>query len=128
MRAILIDPFSRTIAEVEYSGNYKQIYELIQCDTYDCARINREGDGIFVDDEGLFKEQEQAFFLHADYPQPLAGRGLVLGCRMEDGESVSPSTTLDEVIDKVVFVTPVNINGEVMFIPSDLLEPEGDQA
>lgn len=118
MRSILIDPFTRTITEVEYSGDFKQIYELIDCDTYDCARINRQGDAIFVDDEGLFKEQEQKFFLHEDYPQPLAGKGLVLGCDMENGESVAPHTTIGEVAAKVQWVVPVRINGEVEWVPA----------
>ena len=118
MKAILIDPFTRTVTEVEYSGNYQQIYDLIDCETFDCARINRHGDGIFVDDEGLIRDKEQAFFLHADYPQPLAGKGLVLGCD-DEGESVSPHTTLDEVTRKVRFVMPATVNGELAWLPLD---------
>ena len=95
MKAILIDPFTRSVSEVEYSGNYKDIYDLIDCDTFTLASIDPDGDGIFVDDEGLFKP-EQAFFWHKGYPQPLAGKGLVLGCD-EEGESISPKTTLEEV-------------------------------
>ena len=122
MRSILIDPFTRTITEVEYTGNYKQIYDLIDCETYDVARINEHGDGIFVDDEGLFKEGEQRFFLYEDYHQPLAGKGLILGCDMDTGESVATTLTLAEVIDKVEFVTPVRINGMIEFLPAELVE------
>jgi hypothetical protein len=118
MRSILIDPFTRTVTEVEYTGDYKQIYDLIDCDTYDVARINQHGDGIFVDDEGLFKEQEQKFFLHEDYPQPLAGKGLVLGCDMETGESVEPHDSVMDVAAKVRWVVPVRINGEVAWVPA----------
>jgi len=107
--AILIDPIARIVTEVTWNGDYKHIAQLAECDTYDCARINAHGDGIFVDDEGLFKEQ-QCFFLHEDYPQPLAGKGLVLGCD-EEGESVRPHTTLEEVRQRVRFVVPVRING-----------------
>ena len=107
--AILIDPIARIVTEVMWNGHYKNIAELTDCDTYDCARINAEGDGIFVDDEGLFKEQ-QYFFWHEDYGQPLAGKGLVLGCDA-GGESVTPHTTLEEVRKKVRFVVPVRING-----------------
>lgn len=121
MKAILINPFARTITEVEYSGNYQQIYDLIDCDTYDCARINRHGDAIFIDDEGLIHEKEQAFFLHADYPEPLAGKGLVLGCD-EEGESVSPHTSLSEVTSKVRWVVPVRINGQVQWLPSEFVD------
>lgn len=115
---ILIDPFTRTVSEVQYNGEYKHIYELIQCDTYDAARINKHGDAIFVDDEGLFKE-EQAFFWHEDYPQPLAGRGLLLGCRSTDGETIAPSTTLEEVRSKVEFGAPVRINGHMAWMTDE---------
>jgi hypothetical protein len=117
MRSILIDPFTRTVTEVEYNGDFKQIYDLIQCDTYDVARINKHGDGIFIDDEGLFKETEQKFFLHEDYPQPLAGRGLVLGCN-EEGESVEPHDSLMDVAAKVRWVVPVRFNGEIQWVPA----------
>jgi len=32
MRAILIDPFTRTIKEVDYNGDYRQIYTFIGAD------------------------------------------------------------------------------------------------
>jgi hypothetical protein len=106
MKAILVNPFDRTITEVEYSGDFKQIYNFIDAECFDCARINRHGDGIFVDDEGLIREVEQAFFQHEDYPQPLAGKGLVLGCD-DEGNSVSPHTTLEELKAKITFGSPV---------------------
>ena len=114
-KTFLVDPFTQTINEVQYRGEYKHIYELIDCDTYDCARINRFGDALFVDDDGLYKEA-QAFFVHADYPQPLAGKALVLGCDMKDGETIAPTTTLDELREKVMFVMPVRVNGELVWL------------
>jgi len=117
--AFLIDPFARTITEVQWNGDFHHTYQLTDCETYDCARINREGDSIYVDDEGLFKEQT-AFFHHADYPNPLAGKGLVLGCD-KYGESVTPHTTLAELQEKVTFVTPIRVMGEIVWLPSDAL-------
>lgn len=112
--AFLIDPHTLSITTVEWNGDYKHIYKLIEADCYDCARVSREGDGIFVDDEGLFK-QDQRFFLHADYPNPLAGKGLMLGCDAE-GESIAPSCTLDELVSKIRWVLPVQINGTIIWI------------
>jgi len=34
MKAYLIDPFTKTISMVEYSGDYNEIYKLIECDTF----------------------------------------------------------------------------------------------
>jgi hypothetical protein len=112
--AILIDPFARLVTEVTWNGDYRHIYELIGADCYDCARINGKGDGVFVDDEGLFKE-EQAFFWHEDYPQPLAGKGLILGCD-DEGESVRPHTTIEEVRSKVSFGQPMRLNGADVWV------------
>lgn len=100
MKAILINPFEESVTQVEYSGDYRQIYELIDADTFYLARISRM-DGIFVDDEGLMKSSTH-FFLHAEYPNPLAGKGLIVGCDHE-GESVDCKTTVEEVKAKVRF-------------------------
>lgn len=99
--AILIDPFTRTVTQVEWNGHYKQIAELIDCQLYDVARINRNGDGIFVDDEGLLKG-EQNFFVFDGYPNPLAGKGLLLGTDAE-GNSITPHITLDEARRRTTF-------------------------
>lgn len=100
MKAILIDPYEQTIKQVDYNGDFRQIYDLIEVDTFDVARINN-GDGIFVDDNGLYNAPTH-FFEHADYPQPLAGKGLIIGCDAE-GESVDCVSTLDDTIAKVRF-------------------------
>ena len=102
MKAFLIDPQAQTITEVEYSGDYTEIYKHIGADMFDVVRINRNGDCIFVDDEGLLKEPEH-FFAHTNYPNPLAGRGLVLGTD-DEGDSAPPKVTLEKLREDVVFV------------------------
>lgn len=115
MRAFLIDPFKQTVEQITYSGDFHQIYQLIDADTFDVARLNANGDGIYVDDDGLYKEF-QAFFLHKNYQQPLAGKGLVLGCNIDTGDSADASMTLDELRESIRWVMPVSINGEVKWI------------
>jgi hypothetical protein len=110
MKAILIDPFTRSITEVEYDGDYTKIYSLIDCDTFTLAPINHRGDGIFVDDEGLFKPGQE-FFKHANYPQPLAGKGMILGCD-EEGDSTEPTVSLEDTIKAVRFMTIDEIREE----------------
>jgi hypothetical protein len=117
MRAILIDPFEMKITEVDYSGDFEDIYKLIQCGTFDCARIDDHGGTIYIDDEGLINDKPQAFFAHDAYPQPLAGYGLVLGTD-DEGDTVAVTYTLDEVKAAVLFVVPVNMNGEIVFLPA----------
>ena len=96
MRAILIDPFTQTIEEVDYSGDYKDIYGLIECDLFTTVYLpNTSDDTLFVDDEGLYVEN-QRFFKIDGFEQPLAGRGLLLGTD-EEGESIDCMSTVEEV-------------------------------
>lgn len=110
MKAYLIDPFAKTVSEVEYDGNYKNIYKLISSptnpvSTFTCVNVNEAEDTVFVDDEGLLGNMStQEFFTLNGYP--LAGKGLVLGTN-EDGDSVSPSISLKEFLmdNEITFPT-----------------------
>lgn len=91
MRAILIDPDTETISEVDYNGDYRQIHKLIEASCFDLARIDA-CNSIYVDDEGMLVGKK--IFAYEGYP--LAGKGLVLGVD-DEGNSISPSLTLDQV-------------------------------
>jgi hypothetical protein len=100
MKAFLINPFDKTVSEVDYSGDYKDIYKLIDAELFDVVYIDGNN-CIYVDDEGLFKN-EQAFF-QVGYAM-LAGRGLVLGTD-DEGESISPEIALEELRKQVTFLS-----------------------
>jgi len=107
MKAILINPFTRTVSEVEYSGHIDELYDMLKCDTFTVATFyNPSGDGVFVDDEGMFADPaEMAFFYLPElYPQPLAGMGLVLGCD-EEGNSTAPTTPITEIAGLIEYYT-----------------------
>ena len=104
MKAFLIDAKERQIREIDYSGNWEGIHTLIGCDTFDVATFSADGDGVYIDDEGLLTSPEH-FFLIDGYPTPLAGNGLVLGCD-EYGNSISPKITLEELALSVKWMTP----------------------
>ena len=79
MQAILIDTPKQTIEIVDYSGDYKDIYTLLGCELFTSVYLEGVGqDTLYVDDEGLYVEN-QVFFNIKGCPQPLAGRGLILG-------------------------------------------------
>lgn len=112
MKAYLIDPVAKTITEVEHEDNYKHIYTLLSGPNAAGAEVavdlftvvNIEGDdAIFIDDEGLLKA-DQAFFKFADFHQPLAGRGLVLGTN-DEGDSTSPKCTIDWLRERISWMT-----------------------
>jgi len=95
MKAILINPFEETITEVEYTGDYKQIYDLIDCRTFDCVRLC-ESDDLYVDDEGLLKDNRYFSWSGRNF----AGKGLILA-HNDEGESVGTTYDLHEVVDRV---------------------------
>ena len=114
IKAILIDPFEMTVSEVDYGGELADIYRLIDADLFTVAGFGEDGDGVYVDDEGLSKAT-QRFFKLDGYPQPLAGKGLVLGSN-DGGESVAPVTTLEAVRAAVRWVQPLS---QHLWIDSD---------
>lgn len=123
MKAILIDPFARTVTEVDYSGDYHDIYQIIDCDTFTCVAAAGSGETLFVDDEGLINGKQQAFFGWMGYPQPLAGKALLLGTDLM-GESMATNFTLDDANDHVVWLSLMNIGGQNMFVCTDTKETE----
>ena len=55
MKAILIDVKNQEIKEVEHDNTLQNIYDLIDCRTFDLVMIDAVNN-IFVDDEGILKD------------------------------------------------------------------------
>lgn len=105
MKAIFINAEEQTVEEVEHKGeDISEIQEMIGCRCFTVVSLGYEpdSDGIFIDDEGLLRNEFHAFRFEG-YPQPLAGNGLILGCDYE-GRSVSPKMSLQEAKEKVSFM------------------------
>ena len=101
MKAILIDPFAETVEVVDYSGNWEEISDLIECRYFDIVRVD-DKESLYIDDEGLYTEN-QRFFKWDGYPHPLAGRGLILGTN-EEGESIDTDMETEDVEKLVTFL------------------------
>lgn len=102
MQAILIDTPKQTIEIVDYSGDYKDIYALLGCELFSTVYLEGVGeDTLYVDDEGLYVEN-QVFFNIKGCPQPLAGRGLILGTD-DEGESIDCMSSLEQIKDMVTW-------------------------
>lgn len=116
VKGILIDPFACLVTEVEHDastidGIYKLIsHEAHPVDCFTCAYSGAlaPGDAIFVDDEGLYKMPER-FFLFPGNPQPLAGKGLILGSRSKDGQTTDALTPLAYAEQYVRFLRVTSI-------------------
>lgn len=111
MRAILIDPFLKTIEEVQTNGKLDDIYRLMQVELITTVTLS-DTDALFLDDEGLFVPKEsQEYFHWSGSLQPFAGRGLILGAD-EEGESADAEIDLDTVRQRVSFLDKTNLDPE----------------
>ena len=90
-KAFMVDPFDQSTSTVDLAvDDYGSILgsskAVIDCSTIDIITLNDKHMAI-VDDDGLSR-YDTRFSKLAEYPQPLAGKLLILGYD-EDGESCS---------------------------------------
>lgn len=113
MRGILIDPFTKTVEEIETSGKLAEIYELLGVEIVTAVSIDEEN-SLFLDDEGLMVPKgDQEYWQLRGANQPYAGKGLILGLD-EEGENVDATIELLEVAMRVVFLDKENIDPEAL--------------
>jgi len=124
IRVIIIDPFRETVTEAQLeAGDYRAIYPLIDCDTFDIARtmgedwipahysmhwdikaveaMRRASIDVYCDDEGLFK-LAPLYATMLPTGQPLAGK-LMLASSNDEGETVGlPDFMTVEVVARAI--------------------------
>jgi hypothetical protein len=122
MRGILINPFDKTIKQVEYDGDYRNIYKLLSdpptVDTFTAVNIG-ERNSIWLDDEGLFQENQRYFKYNG--LGPYAGKGLILAANA-GGDSVETKLPISEV-QKLVEWVNVQFKGIVNKSPRQVFVP-----
>ena len=73
-------------------NTWEDISPAIGCRTFDVVRLYENGDCAYIDDEGLY--QARFFWIHKNYPHPLANNALF--CGTDDmGETVDFKTPLE---------------------------------
>lgn len=77
---ILIDPIDRecSVVKIDADNILQSLYDHIECDMMELCAHQPNGDVIYVDEEGLFKEGLRSFQVLGVH-QPFFGRGLILG-------------------------------------------------
>jgi hypothetical protein len=103
MKAILIDPFTRTVSEHNHSGDWRDISKTIRCGLFCVVYLNNMGDTLYLDDEGLYAPDQKYFRLPSRYPEMLAGRGLILGAD-DMGDSTDCLISVEEIEDEIKWV------------------------
>lgn len=106
IKVILIDPKARTVMgalwRLDQGESFLDLcYSWIGCDLVDVANTD-DGLDLWVDDEGLMKE-DRDFFEIDGYPQPLTGRAVLTG-HDGQGETISAPLQSSQVKDRVLWL------------------------
>lgn len=102
MRAILINPFTRTVSDIETDASLDEMYSILQVDLITVMQVGA-GHAMILDDEGLLKDKaSQAYFTMKGLAQPLAGRAMILGDKY--GENRDATLPIEEVEEKVIWL------------------------
>jgi uncharacterized membrane protein len=111
VHAVLIDPATQTISNVDYNGQIEHMYKLLNVDVVEVVDMGAEGD-LWVDEEGLFKVTPATMFIVSDLlHQPIAGRGLILGVNA-DGETIAAPHDADYYRDKFTYTPAAQIKND----------------
>tara|TARA_R100001079_G_scaffold60710_1_gene31029 strand:+ start:411 stop:791 length:381 start_codon:yes stop_codon:yes gene_type:complete len=118
MKAILIDPKAKQVMQINYNGDYKTIYEHLSFQNaegmthkpraFDVVRTPTGGDGIYVDDEGLYAPAEDKHWFSITYKEQdmlLVNRSLVIGCD-EEGNSTDCASTVEDIRQRIKWGIP----------------------
>lgn len=102
--ALLIDPFTKSISSVTIprgEGELKSICRYMNCSIIDTVSpaFGESGDRIIVDDEGLFVENQEFFYVDGI---KLAGKALYVG--NFGSKFASPKMTAAELFSLISFV------------------------
>ena len=112
-KALMIDPFDQSTSVVDLAvDDYGSILgsskAVMDCSTIDIITLNDKHMAI-VDDDGLLRNDTRYSKL-AEYPQPLAGKLLILGYD-EDGESCSVDNDYVKELRKTTRFLSVDFEG-----------------
>jgi len=102
MKAVLIDPFDRTISMITIGPDWREISARIGCEYFTVAGYY-DKDAVYCDDEGLLHGPTE-FVMIKGFGHPLAGRIVMLGSTA-DGDSTDVNTNAVEMMDQVQFLS-----------------------
>ena len=119
MKAVLIDPKAKQVMQIDYSGDYRHIYEHLSFypnaegmthkpRAFDVVRTPTGGDGIYVDDEGLYLSAEDKHWFNIKYNDQdmmLVNRSLVIGCD-DEGNSTDCVSTVEDIQSRITWGIP----------------------
>lgn len=105
MKVIIINTQERKIEEKEIEGTLEDFQAVVG--GYITAVNITDTDCFYVNDEGLFDPTLEWFEFKGAH-QPFKGNGVVVGTD-EEGETISPAITIDEIKEAVSFPSQIEV-------------------
>lgn len=102
-KALLINPEVQQITYIQIN-DFEDINKAIGSSTFTIAHRFKNGDSIFVDDEGLLKPRRFGFSVKGGYQELFVGMGVVLGGDNDTGESKDVQSDLIDIADSITFI------------------------
>ena len=100
-RGILVDVAALNVREVEFDS-LSDMYRLIDCEMVECVAVDAKTD-LWVDEEGLLKEDGKGWVVFKGAHSPLKGNVLITGGVDRHGNTMPSKMTLEEAASKVTF-------------------------
>jgi len=120
MFGYLINPENKTVTKVEEVQHKDSIHKLINVEVISGVTITSKGDMVFIDDEGLLKDNQSYFHIvnengNLSKSLMVSGKGLVLGVDSE-GDTANPKVSLEALKNRIYWGNPVECEAERMRI------------
>lgn len=105
MKAILIDPVTRTVTTVEHDGTLDSTYNLLGCSMIESPVRYENGDAMYCDEEAWLNVDENplAGFKYPDYLYGILGKALIVGSN-DEGEDDDCKSTVEEIAKDITWL------------------------
>lgn len=121
IKAIKIDVVNKTVYQIKIKNTLQGLYDGTGADLVEIVRLLKNGDDIYIDEEGRLKEKQLGAFIFdagtTEETFPLVGHGLIVG-HDEEGDCINAKSTVEEIKKRVSFtsehqpyIPPVIITG-----------------
>lgn len=99
MKAILIDPATQTITEIELEKGIDAIYKAMNCQMFECPVEFKNGDVLYCDEEGKLNAERLigGFTYPKAWNDIIMNKALVIGTNPKTGDSKSCKSTIAEI-------------------------------
>ena len=111
MKALLVDPSTRRIHEIQYTGDVSTIHALRDITEFGSEEFNEQRDVVVSDHQGAVNGtgERLGYFRIAPGHEPIAGLALIIGTAT-NGAAAAPNIKLNELLDSVEFLTSINVD------------------